>query len=95
MGKNQIASKCSPYLHAMSSQLVISQPIPPARTLQDYFLLYAVFPLFAPAFITFKCLTNLDFQKTFYSLYNCVSGAPSNPISKEWNFQNKELLDIL
>jgi len=95
MCKKQTDTNNPPYLHSTSSQLIVSHPIPPAKTLNHYFLIYAIFPVLAPAFIAFKSITNSDFRKTSFSLYSLVSGATANPITKEWYFQDKELLDIL
>ena len=76
-----------------SGQLVVAHPVPQEKTLKHYLLLYAIFPILAPAFITFKCITNSDFRKKSFGIYSLVSTATRNPISKEWYFQDKTLLE--
>ncbi|EED89626.1 predicted protein [Thalassiosira pseudonana CCMP1335] len=78
-----------------NNQLIIPHPPPQPRSFHQVVIFYAVIPIFAPLFLSYKCITDSFFRNTLSSIYSVISYATANPITKGWYFQNKDLLHKL
>ncbi|KAL9184665.1 hypothetical protein ACHAXT_012635 [Thalassiosira profunda] len=76
-------------------QLVVARPPPQPTTLAQYLGFFVLLPVVAPVFITVKSLTDWSFARATRSLFSLVRGATARPVSTEWYFQDKQLLQRL